>query len=324
MIGRALVATALLVLSGCASDQTAESGLERITVGYSALRISLPLFVARERGLFREQGLDVELRRYETAQPLVEELIDGRVLAGGFAALPIVFNATARDGSEVRVALAMVEDEEHPVSTLLRRRGDTSIRSAADLRGRHVGILPTIAYRRWLEAILRRAGVDPAEVVITPIAPQQQTAALDQGGVDALFTNDPVATATIAVSAGERFGPRAPVPAATGEELVFGSFLVHPRLVRERPRVVRRLLTALDEAVALIDADQDAARGAMTRYVRAPERPHVASYPDARYLPSDRFGDEDLARAVRSMVELGVLEDERNVAGWTLSAGGAR
>ena len=309
-----------LLASACSPADSAEPGSERLVLGYSALRISLPLFVAEQRGLFEAHGVDVELRRYETAQPLVEEVLDGRVLAGGFAALPIVFNASARDGSQVRIALAMIEDEAHPVSYLLRRRGDSSIGSASDLRGRRVGVLPTVAYQRWLEAIVRDAGVDPSDVTIIPIAPPQQTAALESGGVDALFTNDPMATATLAASVGEPLGPPAPVPSATGEALVFGSFLVHPRLVRERPDTVRRLLAALDEAARFIDSDQAAARRLMTSYVRAAEQPYVTRYPDAHFLPSGRFGDAELGRAVRSMVELGVLDESRDVEGWTLRA----
>jgi len=323
LLASSLITTAA---SGCSEPRAPaeRAGPEAVTIGYSALRISLPVFVAEERGLFERHGLDVTLRRYETAQPLVEEVLDGRIPAGGFAALPIVFNASARDGSRARIALAMMEDASHPVSYLLRRRGEAGIARVADLAGRRVGILPTIAYRRWLEAILRAASVDPATVQIVPIAPPQETAALQNGGVDALFTNDPVATATIASGVGDRLGAPAPVPAAIGAPLVFGSFLVQPRFARERPDVVRRILAALDEAVAAIDEDQDAARQAMTPYVRAPERPYVSRYPDALFRQSRTFGDPELAAAVRSMVDLGVLERPRDVSGWAIQGHGPR
>ena len=296
----------MALLVGCAGDEQPSP----LAVGYSALRISLPVFVAEERGLFDRHGVEVELRRYETAQPLVEEVLDGRVLAGGFAALPIVYTAAARDGSSAHVALAMVEDAEHPVSYLLRRRGETSIAGVADLRGKRIGILPTVAYRRWLETILADAGIDPSEVTITAIAPPQQMAALEGRGVDVLFTNDPMATAAIGAGVAERVGPDAPVVAATGEPLVFGSFVVHPRLVRERPRDVDRLLAALDDAVRIIETDQAGARETMLEYVRAPERPHVPRYPDAHYLTSAELDEARLREAVRAMRDQGVIETD--------------
>lgn len=315
-LARGVLVTLALVASAC-SEATAEP--TELEVGYCALRISLPLFVAEREGLFQKHGLDVRLRRYETAQPLVEELLDGRLGAGGYAALPIVLTAASRDGSRAHFATAMMEDREHPISALLRRPGEGAIRSPADLRGRSVGILPTVAYRRWLEAILRHAGVDPAEVRVSPIAPPLQAGALAGGGVDALFTNDPMATAIVRSGVGEPVID-APVPTALGGSLAFGTFLIHPRLLRERPEDARRLIAALDEAIGFIEADQDAARAHMLHYVRAAERPHVSRYPDARYLPSAEATDALFTDEVRRSHELGIVEAPLDVSGLRVSA----
>jgi len=63
---------------------------------------------------------------------------------------------------------------------------------------RCVGILPTAAYRGWLEAILRHYGLRPDEVSIVPLAPPLEVDALAGGGVAAHFTSDPMATAALA------------------------------------------------------------------------------------------------------------------------------
>lgn len=316
-LARRLAIVALALVAGACSEAPPERGT--LEVGYCALRISLPLFVAEREGLFRRHGLDVRLRRYETAQPLVEELLDGRLEAGGYAALPIVLTAASRDGSRAHFATAMMEDRDHPISALLRRPGESAIRSPADLRGRTAGILPTVAYRRWLEAILRHAEVDPSEVRISPIAPPLQAGALAGGGVDALFTNDPMATAIVASGAGEPVMD-APVPTALGGPLAFGTFLIHPRLWRERPDDARRLIAALDDAIRLIEVDQDGARAHMLPYVRASERPHVSRYPDARYLPSAEATDALFTGEARRSLELGVVEAPLDVSGWRVAA----
>jgi len=310
---------ACLSVFGCAEEAPAEPTLR---LGYSALRISLPVFVAEERGYFRDRGLGIELVRYETAQPLVEEVLDGRILAGGYAALPIVLTAAGRDGSETRLTTALVEDAEHPVSYLLRRRGDDSLRRVADLRGRNVGILPTVAYRRWLEVVLREGGVDPAEVRITPVSPQLQTTALREGVVDALFSNDPMATAAIAAGVAQTVGDAAPVPAAVGDDVLFGSFLVHPRLVRERPEEVAALAAALDDAIRWIHAHQAEARRRMIPYARPPERPHVGRYADARYLLSSELDQRWLEAEVSAQVRLRIVERPPPVQAWIVGTAG--
>jgi ABC-type nitrate/sulfonate/bicarbonate transport system substrate-binding protein len=248
----------------------------------------------------------------------VDEVLDGRLSAGGFAALPIVFGAAGRDGSRALLAGAMVEDAAHPVSVLLHRTG-SDIATVADLRGRRVGILPTAAYRGWIAQVLRHAGVDPAAVTVTPVAPALQASALAEGGVDALFTNDPMATAIVAQGVGERFGPEAPVPDALGGPLLFGSFLIHPKLRAEQPEVARALVAALDEAAARIDADPAAAREAMRAFVRPAEQPFVDRYPPARYVPSAQVDDAALRDEARRELEGGLIERPLDVGGWSFA-----
>ena len=67
-----------------------------IVIGYPSLRIALPVFVAQENGYFKEQGLNVMLEEYQTAQPMMDALVSGKIDIGGFCALPITFGAIAR------------------------------------------------------------------------------------------------------------------------------------------------------------------------------------------------------------------------------------
>lgn len=253
-----------------------------LSVGVSLLRISQPVFLAVERGLFASRGLEVTLARFDTAQPLADELGAGRLDAAGFIAFPILFE---RQGPAlpVRVATAVVEDVEHPISALLAPAA-RPLRSVQELRGKRVGVLPTLAYRRWLEAVLRAEGLALDEVTVVPIAPALEVDALASGGVDALFTGDPMAAAAVARGVGVPLGPLAPVPRALGQPLVFGGFALTEALVRERPAAASALVLALDEAIALISADAAAGREAMRAWLRAPERPFVDRYPPTKYL----------------------------------------
>lgn len=319
----ALWTTSMTVLS-CSAGPAAGGGVapprERVEIGYAALRISLPIFVAEEHGIFARHGLDVTLKRYETAQPLVEEALDGRIVAGGYAALPILFTAASRGTARLRLVTLMVEDAEHPVTYLLKRRGDASLTRVADLGGKRVGILPTTAYRHWLDALLVHAGVDPTTVRAVPLAPAQEAAALAGGGVDALLTNDPMATAALASGVAEQLGESAPVPAALGGRVLFGAFVLSPPFVAEHPTATAAIVASLDEAIAAIEHDQASARRAMIPYARESERGFVDRYPPARYLPSRSVDDAVLAAEVDAELRLGLLDARVDVHGWALSA----
>ncbi len=313
-----LVALALVLVPALGCDRpSAPTGGTPVEIGYTPSRVSLPVFVAEQEGLFQRHGLDVTLKPYETAQPLVDEVLDGRLLAGGYAALPTLTASASRGSSEVRVVGAMVEDADHPFSYLLRSTRDGAVSSIAELRGRRIGILPTPASRRRLELVLRHGGVDPADVTVTPLAAHRQVAALSDGEVDSLFTEDPIGTVAVAGGAARPIVD-APVPRALGERILIGSFLVHPRLVSERPDVVRRVVAALDEAIAIVHDNPIRARRAMLPFVPSAERAYVTRYPDARYLTSGELSDGLLEREVATEARLGILEAPPSVRGWSL------
>jgi ABC-type nitrate/sulfonate/bicarbonate transport system substrate-binding protein len=285
---------ALLSLAACSKKEP--TGGRPMVIGVSTLRISLPVFVAEQHGLFAKHGIDAEVRRFDTAQPLADELGAGRIDAGGYVAFPILFGPGA-PAPKVRVLTAVVEDAAHPLSYLLVKKG-SGIHGVAALRGRRVGILPTSAYRRWLEAILRHAGLSPEDVSIVPVAPPLEADTLAGGGVDALFTGDPMATAALARGLAEIATDDVPVPAVLGSPFLFGTFAVTEDFAHERPAQVRALADALDEAIAMIAADAAVGRAAMKPYVRDAERPFVDRYPASRYLSFKEISAAQLDRAL--------------------------
>lgn len=289
----------------------AEPAATPLRIGYSRLRISLPVFVAKERGLFARHGIDAELQMYDTAQPLMQALLEDRVSVAGYTALPITFNGMLRSGKSLYFLTAMVEDQSHPVSYLLRAAtpagASPSIASVEALAHHRVGILPTVAYRAWLSAILEAHHVPADSVVVTPIAPLLQAEALRTGGVDALFTNDPAATAALASGVAEPLVEGAEVPRVLGSPFLFGSFNVRKEWGDAHPEVLSQLQAALDEAVQYVNEHPVEARAAMAPYLPARFQPHVARYPDARYLDSAHVDDALFQAAAADAERRGII-----------------
>ncbi len=276
-----------------------------VTLGAAALRISLPVFLAAERGLFARHGLRVTLRTYPTAQPMVDDVALGRLDVGGFAAWPIVLLASARASEGLRVAGAVQEDGSHRLSYVLGRRG-AGIRFPRDVAGRRVGVLPTVAYRRWLAAILAEARVDAASVTVVPVEPAMQAPSLAAGAVDLMFTGDPMATAMLARGAAEVADDGPPCARRVADPFPFGTVAYNGAFARRSPDVARRVAAALDEAIELARRDPAAAREALRRHLRADERPFVDRYPDTRYETSREF--RSLGAVVAANRALGVVD----------------
>ncbi len=309
------VALCLLGLIACEQGRP-KPALEPIRLGAARLRISLPLFVAHKRGILARHGLDATLEVYETAQPMLEEVVDGRIDAGGFVAYPIVLLASSKAKDPPQVVASLVEDAGHRLSYVLARPG-SGVRFPAGAAGKRIGILPTVAYQRWLEAILARAGVAAAGVKVVPVAPPLQAQALASGAVDLLFTNDPMATAMIAAGAAEIVDGGPPCATHLGDPFSFGTFALAGRFARERPDAAARLVAALDEAIAEVRRDPAGARRDLAELLRPEERAAVARYPDARYLTSAEAGAAVLDAEIANEQRLGILATRPAVKSWS-------
>lgn len=323
-----IILISLVILAGLwiisqpqkSSQSNKGEGLEKVEIGYSRLRISLPIFVADQAGIFEKHGIDADLKMYETAQPLMQALVEGKVDVAGYTALPITYNGMLRSNKDLYFLSLMVEDQEHRISYFLRPSTPSgqspSIVSISDLGGKTVGILPTIAYKSWLEAILSKNGLVPGkDVIIQQVAPTLQAQALKSGGVDALFTNDPAATSAIKIGVAEPFSDQVEVPAYLGSPFPFGSFNVSKTWAEENPDTMRKLSAALNEAIDFVNSNPELSKVYMAPYLPEQFQAHVSSYPDALYVKLSDSNEDILDTAMKQYFEIGIIPSMINLEG---------
>ena len=297
------------------SPESAKPEAIKVKIGYSALRISLPIFVAMERGYFEEQGLDVALERFDTAQPLMQALVAGTVDMAGYTALPITYTSMLRANKSLYFVTAMMEDNAHPISILLVKKNETEIGEISDLKGKKIGVLPTVAYQKWMRLILSKNGIADGEASIVPIDPMMESSALASGQIDALFTNDPVATSAVQAGIAKPLRNGSVVPEYLGEPYMFGSFNLRKEYADANPTIAAKMAKALDKAVNFINENPTEAKLDMKKYVQESQKQYVEKYPDALYLPTANVSSLMIERNKKQMVEYGIIDRELDLRG---------
>ncbi|HYC56682.1 MAG TPA: ABC transporter substrate-binding protein [Candidatus Binatia bacterium] len=311
---------AAITLGGCGDKVPDQSSPRtKVVIGYSKLRISLPVFVAKERGLFAKHGIEAELRAYDDAQLMITSLVQGNIQVGGYTALPISFKAMTGDKrKQLYYLTAMVEDKEHRISYLLRRKSQDaskpSVRGIGDLGGKRIGILPTIAYRAWIAEILRANGVTVDAKLIENVPPDRQASMLRDGAVEALFTNDPAATAAIRANIAELISEEVDCPKYFGSPFLFGSFNVEKSWADANKDVVKAIAAVLDEAIAIIDKEGVGANVAMESFISADYKADVRRYPAAKYITTSALTVEAVQAVADKYREMGILSERVDVA----------
>lgn len=193
MLTRAALVATLALASAAAGAQTRPT----ITIGLVPSVPSASTFLAKEKGYFREAGVEVKIERIDSAAKVIPFISQGsvQVAQGGISAA--YFNAVG-DGLPIRLAL---EGGSTPVyhNVVVRPDLNHQIKKIADLKGRPVALVaPGSSQDYQMGKLLGTVGMTLKDIDVKYMAFPQMAAALANKGVDAALEDAPFLEQVIA------------------------------------------------------------------------------------------------------------------------------
>jgi len=211
-------------------------------------------YLARDKGYFRAEGLDVTIDQGEGSAATVTRIMSGAYDAGFGDMNAIIQNAAQRPG-EQPVMVYLVYNRS-PFALIAKAGGP--IKTLKDLEGKSLGVPAGSATHRMLAPLAKRNGVDDGKIKVVNVAPNlvEQMLVQDQVDVIAAFA----ATTYMNVVA-MRQDPdkdfRWFFYDDYGLDLYSNGVMVSPKLLKEKPQAVRGLVRAINRAVVEIAANPD-------------------------------------------------------------------
>ena len=181
-----LLGLALILLSDAGP---AQEKLERMHVGYSAQAGAFaPIWITKEAGLFKKNGLDVDLVFIPGGPTAASALMAGEMQVVAMAGPAIVTSNLA--GSDLVMIAGIVNTFAFQFVTI------KEITVPAQLKGKRIGVnrfgaAPDVAARY----ALKHMGIDPREVIILQLGEQAtRLAAMKTGNLEAAILLPPITT----------------------------------------------------------------------------------------------------------------------------------
>jgi len=197
-----LAATTMLALSACGGNSTAPGASTsappvslKIMVGGLNKQIYLPNMLAKQLGYFQAENIDITLIDEGSGQGSEDEVVAGNVDAGSGAYNHTIELQAKGKNIETICQFGIAPGEAEMVSS---KKAD-SIRSAADLKGKNLGVTEIGSGTQTITmALLGKAGVSPDQAHYVPVgAGNTFIAAIKQGTIDAGMTTEPTITRLI-------------------------------------------------------------------------------------------------------------------------------
>lgn len=166
-----------LVLAACRSPAAPDLTFR---IGYTELPSSLLIYIAQDARLFEAEHVRVEGTVFPTGRQALNAAMAGELDAAVPYSTPVVL--AAMHGEDVVVLTTL-----HRADGLtgLAIHPGTGIRTAADLRGRRIGVTPGTTSQLTLDVVLAEGGLEVSEIQAVPGQQAELMAALDRGSLDA-------------------------------------------------------------------------------------------------------------------------------------------
>ena len=212
------------------------------------------IVIAREKGFFREAGLDADIKYFPSGGDLMSAFVGGSIAYGSAGATPVL--TVLSRPFPLRI-VAQISDISGAQQLLVKK----SIASLDALRGKKVGLLRGTASEALFNSIVKSYGFDAASVQLVNMGPAEMITAFVRGDVDAVALWEPHSSKARKLGDGKTLvsgtysflGPQPVARRVYGDHAVL---FVTETTLKEQPAITRSVLAALQKANTFIEANR--------------------------------------------------------------------
>ncbi|MFI1356637.1 ABC transporter substrate-binding protein [Streptomyces sp. NPDC020898] len=262
----AVLAALTLAVAACSGDSSDSSssngGRERINVAALPLIDCAALYIARDRGLFEKEGLDVRVQQVQTSLQALPALAKGQVDVVASANYVTYFQAHEKGTLDVRIVAESIRAAPHMMDVLVPK--DSDIRTVADLKGQKlaVNVLNNVQSLTFNE-VLETAGAGRPDY--RQVAFPQMGAALEKGQVDAVHVVEPFDSVIQ-----DELEVRVLIDGASPpvESIPLSGYLTSKKYATENPETLVAFQRAIKAAAQIAAEDPSAVRAVVPTYTK--------------------------------------------------------
>lgn len=237
-----LAAMLAMVVAGCGSNKPAQQAASQtekkpIVIAYTPWTGYGALFVAKEKGMFKNKGVEVELQSIEGVGDRKQALVAGKIQAMA-ASLDVSISAA---GEGVPMKFVWAFDSSNGADGLIVKKSK-GIEKIADLKGKEVAFHRGSASHFLLSTLLEKNGMTDNDIKAVDMKASEAASAFMAGKVDAAITWEPYLGK--AKAAGETvLATTQDTPGLIADILAF-----REDMVKNNPETVQAVVAALAEA----------------------------------------------------------------------------
>jgi NitT/TauT family transport system substrate-binding protein len=290
---------------------------ETVKLGDLSAISNAPIYIAVEKGFFKEQGIVTEINNFASAAKMVPALVVGELEVSVGSASAGLFNAVA-EKAPFRIVADKGQAREGHGFTLLTVRKDLidsgQVKTVKDLKGKKIAILAKGNIQHYLVGkMAEEVGLTINDVELTFLDAPNQLKALETKAIDAAYAVEPWAARFEERGVARRF--RTPDQVKGLGPVQVGVIIYSGKFINERKAVAQRWMRAYLKAAELFHKngtnDPEIAT-ILEKYTKVPANVIKAAIPPYQD-PNGRVLVENLADQARWFASNGMQQKQVSI-----------
>ncbi|MDO5044112.1 MAG: ABC transporter substrate-binding protein [Coriobacteriia bacterium] len=300
VVSLVMAAVLALALAACGNANTEEASVAKI--GTLATEDFLPMWLADEQSYFEENGIDVEITIFQSAQELSAALA-AKAIDGAMTDIPVAANLTA-GGTPMTVSWITLgaTPEEGRFGIMVGPNSD--ITDVKQLAGVPVGVGSGTMLEYIMDELMLDAGIPKDQIKKEELKklPARFQVVMEGNTAAGVFPGSLLAL-------GESQGAKVIIDDTKGDNLSQSVMGMRSEFVEANPKAMEALKAAWNKAAEEINANPEDYRELMIKNATLPENLQQ-SYPVPSYPQVTLPTDEQAQKILDWMLELGYLKGE--------------
>jgi NitT/TauT family transport system substrate-binding protein len=261
----AVVVASILCISAGFIASAPAAQLTPVRAAYIPVVSWLPAWVAKEKGFFEKNGLDVTLSVTQNLSVLPGTL--GRQFDFAPSTPPDLIKAVLAGIDVVAVAGQGIETKDNPSTHVIVGK-DSAIRSMQDLKGKVIAT-PTLGAIIHVSVLhdLKKNGIDPNSIRAVEVPFPNMPDQLKAGNVDAVEALEPFAGQLLAAGNRSLGDPLHSV----SDQVLYTFWISERKWAADNHAVIDAWVASLNQAKEFMDANPQEARAILAKYTKLPE-----------------------------------------------------
>lgn len=289
----------IVSLAACGKDEASTGATSKKST--EPLKVTLPtwtgygpLFLAKEKGFFEKNGIDVELSIVEGLAERKQALASGKI-DGMATALDVQVSLAA---SSIPVQVVWLLDDSYGGDGILVKNG---INDVKDLKGKKVAFEVGSTSHMLALTALKQGGLTEKDVEVVQMSAGDAGAAFAAGKVDAAVTWEPW------LSKGSQANGKVLLTTKDLPGIIVDTISFKEDVIKNRPEDVKAFVKAMGEAMDYWKENKDEADAIMAKGLKIDTKEFVGTESGLKFFTKDDnkklFGTESSKGAIYESAE---------------------